>query len=379
MQSIATLSEFAGRLRDLIRATPLAESSWADEAFAKLALKLFALQCGHNQPYRRLYEAKGAVQSPKLHHWREIPAVPTSAFKDFDLTCLAPQNRPTVFHSSGTTEHRPSRHFHNEESLVLYEEALLAGFGRRLQFDKPIPILCLTPPRDAAPHSSLVYMFESLRKKFGSNDSAFSGQIGSDGGWAVDVQAAAKMLQRSVGSKTPLMILGTAFSYVHLLDYLAEQEISFKLPAGSWAMETGGYKGRSRSLPKEELHQLICERFGISPANIICEYGMSELSSQAYDHHESRSNRREEAATPVFHFPPWARVQIISPETGREVNEAETGLIRIYDLANVFSVMAIQTEDLAVRRGDGFEWLGRASLTEPRGCSLMTAGIRVNS
>ena len=48
-------------------------------------------------------------------------------------------------------------------------------------------------------------------------------------------------------------------------------------------------------------------------------------------------------------------------------------LIRIFDLANVFSVAAIQTEDLGVRRGDGFELIGRAQLAEPRGCSLMTA------
>jgi hypothetical protein len=75
----------------------------------------------------------------------------------------------------------------------------------------------------------------------------------------------------------------------------------------------------------------------------------------------------------VFRFPPWARVQIISPETGREVADGETGLIRIFDLANVFSVAAIQTEDLGVRRGDGFELIGRASFAEPRGCSLMTA------
>ena len=53
--------------------------------------------------------------------------------------------------------------------------------------------------------------------------------------------------------------------------------------------------------------------------------------------------------------------------------DGETGLLRIFDLANVFSVMAVQTEDLAVRRGDGFELLGRAELAEARGCSLMSA------
>jgi hypothetical protein len=73
-----------------------------------------------------------------------------------------------------------------------------------------------------------------------------------------------------------------------------------------------------------------------------------------------------------FCFPPWARVQIISAETGREVADGETGLIRVFDLANVFSVMAIQTEDLGIRRGEHFELIGRAVLAEARGCSLMT-------
>jgi hypothetical protein len=97
---------------------------------------------------------------------------------------------------------------------------------------------------------------------------------------------------------------------------------------------------------------------------------MSELSSQAYDRAAGPS-RITHHASRIFHFPPWARVQIVSPETGREVGEGETGLIRVFDLANVYSVMAIQTEDLGTRRSDGFALAGRAVLAEPRGCSLM--------
>jgi hypothetical protein len=137
-------------------------------------------------------------------------------------------------------------------------------------------------------------------------------------------------------------------------------------------------------MPKEELHALITERLGVPPENIVCEYGMSELSSQAYAPGAPASSRRVftgatkrpagwKPALPVpLHFPPWARVQLISPETGREVTNGETGLIRIFDLANVFSVLAVQTEDLGIRRGDGFELLGRSPLAEPRGCSLMS-------
>jgi hypothetical protein len=43
----------------------------------------------------------------------------------------------------------------------------------------------------------------------------------------------------------------------------------------------------------------------------------------------------------------------------------------VYDLANVWSALAIQTADLAVSYADGFELLGRAAPAEPRGCSLM--------
>jgi hypothetical protein len=172
-------------------------------------------------------------------------------------------------------------------------------------------------------------------------------------------------------TQNPKLLLGTAFSFVHLLDYLVERDLRVGLPAGSRVLETGGYKNRSRSLPKAELHALIAQRLGVPAENILCEYGMSELSSQAYD---SEIHPPSSILYPrVFHFPPWARVQIISPETGREVAEGETGLIRVFDLANVFSVAAIQTEDLGIRRGDGFELGGRAQLAEPRGCSLMTA------
>jgi O-acetyl-ADP-ribose deacetylase (regulator of RNase III) len=175
---------------------------------------------------------------------------------------------------------------------------------------------------------------------------------------------------------------------VHLLDFLAEQNLRFELPPDSRVMETGGYKGRSRTMPKAELHSFITERLGVPASHIICEYGMSELSSQAYDLGALASRRQvpllhseklagetpalPDRVTRHFRFPPWSRVQIISPETGREVAEGETGLIRVFDLANVFSVMAIQTEDLAVRHADGFELIGRAALAESRGCSLMT-------
>ena len=363
------------------------ESAATEKEFNALALCLFALQFEHNPVLRRLCQHRG-VTPATVTDWRNIPAVPTSAFKELEVTSLPPTERTTVFHSSGTTEQKPSRHFHNAASLAIYEASLLPWFRLHLLPNFPLtrptgtlsptggegwgegaPLLSLTPPPSLAPHSSLVHMLATVSRVFGAEDSLFAGGVDASGAWTLDVDAAFSALRQCEGARRPVALLGTAFNFIHLLDALASQSIQLQLPAGSRVMETGGYKGRSRVVPKAELHALITQHLGIPASHIVCEYGMSELSSQAYDritHHASRVMPR------CFHFPPWARVQMISPETGREVADGETGLIRVVDLANVRSVLAIQTEDLGVRRGNGFELLGRALAAEPRGCSLMS-------
>lgn len=346
------LINFAARLGRVI-------SHEQDCAFDNLALELFDLQFQCNPAYRRISEAKRLMPS-NIRNWTEVPFVPAAAFKELELSCIPAQERTAVFHSSGTTGQKPSRHFHCRESLALYEKSLWSGFEENVigpfgNYD----LLVLAPPSQLAPGSSLVHMFETVRRQLAGPESAFVGELDNAGAWAIDFDSVLAALR----TDRPKLILGTAFSFVHLLDFLAEKSLRLRLPASSRVMETGGYKNRSRAMPKTELHSLIAEFLGIPREQIVCEYGMSELSSQAYD----SGNRGR-----LFQFPPWARVQILSPETGREVRDGETGLIHIFDLANVFAVAAIQTEDLAVRRGNGFDLIGRAALAEPRGCSLMT-------
>jgi len=362
------LSSFAARLCELIANR---RPAIRHRQFSELALELFTLQFENNPAYRKICEARGLTPGV-VEHWTQIPAVPTSAFKELELSCIPPEERTNVFHSSGTTEQKPSRHFHCAESLELYEVSLWTWFetncGLRIA---DCGLTCLTPPPAQAPHSSLVRMFETIRRQLGAPESVFAGKTDAAGSWILDFAAARAALNSAIDNRQPAILLGTAFSFVHLLDYRVELDLRVELPAGSRIMETGGYKNRSRSMPRPELHALITDRLGVPAENIICEYGMSELSSQAYE--IKNSKLKIQNSERQFRFPPWARAQIISPEIGREVAEGETGLIRVFDLANVFSVAAIQTEDLGIRRGDGFELIGRAQRAEPRGCSLMTA------
>ena len=366
MSNTASLSEFSIQLREFISRGFPPDSSKDD--FNRLALALFAAQFEANDAYRKFCLARN-VSPSNTRDWREIPALPTSAFRDFAVTSLPSDKRTTFFQSSGTTGERSSRHYHDADSLAVYEASLLPWFQIHFLYQAPkqLQFISLTPPPVLAPHSSLVHMFATVHRKFGAAGSEFVGAINEQGAWSVDVSKCGKILEDAAKSEHPIALLGTAFNFVQLLDDLALRGIGFRLPQGSRVLETGGYKGRTRELAKSELHGLISEKMGIPGSHIISEYGMCELSSQAYDSVVALAGSPR-----VFQFPPWARAQVVSPETGSEVGIGETGLIRIFDLANVWSVMAIQTADLGVRREHGFELLGRAASVEPRGCSLMS-------
>jgi hypothetical protein len=63
-------------------------------------------------------------------------------------------------------------------------------------------------------------------------------------------------------------------------------------------------------------------------------------------------------------------VRVVDPITLDEVADGEQGLLVFHDLANVWSCAAVRSEDLGIRRGAGFELVGRAPGATLKGCSL---------
>jgi hypothetical protein len=382
MKLIPKFEPFLERLSDFMRQSLLVRSGdleavRLEDQFNALALELFELQYDSNPAYRKFCDGRGRGGS--ISHWTQIPAVPAAGFKELDLTCLPKDAITSVFHSSGTTGQSRSRHFHSAASLAIYEESLLPWFVQHLLPQAAghsnvaprgnLALATLTPAPSQVPDSSLAHMFGAIDRELFGSKGTWHGEIAGDGSWTTNEAEVASFMNNLAAKNHPVMLLGTAFSFVQLCDFIGREQFNLPLPAGSRVMETGGYKSRSRSMPKQHLHKLISSTFEIPETNIVSEYGMSELSSQAYDRIAGDPSERNSARR--FHFPPWARTTIISPESGEETPEGMSGLLRIYDLANAFSVMAIQTEDLAVKSDGGFELRGRAQIAEPRGCSLM--------
>src|SRR6185437_4494532 len=139
---MSELSIFAARVADFIAICAGELSSehhsnpefqaHVDAEFNGMALMLFTLQFQHNPVYRKFCEAR-RISPEAVAHWKQIPAVPTSAFKELEISGLPPDKRTRVFHSSGTTAQEPSRHFHSAESLAVYEASLLTWFRFHVQ------------------------------------------------------------------------------------------------------------------------------------------------------------------------------------------------------------------------------------------------------
>lgn len=327
-------------LEERIRAALRADLGAAE--FGALALEAHAFQKRWNEPY-----AKFCATRPPAAHWREIPAVPQSAFKSARLSVAPPELVTRTFRTSGTTGEGFGEHHFIDTRL--YDAAVRRGWARLGVPRLPLAILTAAP--QTAPHSSLSHMMATLAAASPSGSHFYIDQSGG-----LD-QALLPVLWRAESTGTPVALLGTALAFLHLFDN--EDCRHFKLPPGSYALETGGYKGSGREIPKDALYGMFAEHLAIEPDAVLNEYGMTELSSQCYTRGLGRPHEG----------PPWLRAVVIDPETGGEAAVGETGVLRIFDLANLGSVLAVETQDLAVRRERGFELLGRDPAALPRGCS----------
>ncbi|MFQ5804521.1 MAG: long-chain fatty acid--CoA ligase [Candidatus Methylomirabilales bacterium] len=333
----------------------------AQDGFGRLALDVFAFQYVNNAAYRRFCARRG-VTPDTISTWEEIPAVPTGAFKLLDLSCVRPEQ---VFLTSGTSQGSESRGRHGFPWLEVYHTSVLTNFAAHLLPDGARPrMLILAPSPDLLPISSLSHMLEVVRTAYGAGESGyFMGEKG------IDISGLLGALKEIEARQDPVCLLGTSFAFVHLLDTCLADGWRFRLPEGSRLMDTGGFKGRSREVSRQELLCLYQKVFGIPDACCVNEYGMTEMGSQFYDN--TLIDRVLGRSRPRFKaIPSWVRTRILDPATLEKLPEGEVGLLIHYDLANCGSVMAVETEDLGYRIEEGFEIVGRAPGAEVRGCSL---------
>lgn len=187
----------------------------------------------------------------------------------------------------------------------------------------------------------------------------------------VDVKGGWSVLHDLADSGTPVLLLSTSFSLMIFLDGMIDHQLpSLKLAFGSRVVDTGGFKGRTREIGPRDLAARVTQMLGVPAEWQENEYGMSELSSQAWLGTIARTLHSQIHVSEGRWLPSTLRCRVVDPSSLKQVPDGEEGLLVFYDIANVHSCVAIRTEDVAIRRGDSFELAGRAPSALLKGCSL---------
>jgi hypothetical protein len=270
----------------------------------------------------------------------EIRSLPVAAWRAGKAGAINSGGVAATYRSSGTTSADRSATVLDENGLALYTAAIKAGFEKTFGY-RGETIVALMPDAESAPESSLSAMCHILGADFVFGDT-----------WQE------RLVRILEDAREPLILFGTAFAWVHFLD--ATSGI-IALPKGSRLVETGGYKGKSRELPKAALFEALAQRFAISTDDIWSEYGMCELSSQFY----SKGLGTRLVPSPSI------RSVAINPITGSICDPEEDGLLVHIDAANWCSYAVIETQDWGNVDVHGhIELKGRAPGAQPKGCSI---------
>lgn len=315
--------------------------SLTPETFEPLALELFNFQYTHNTTYKA-YVDNLTVKAEMVTNMTQIPFLPIELFKRHEIKTGGWKSE-TVFESSGTTGAITSKHhvFNGRDYLHNCQLIFERFYGKVSDYT----VLALLPSYLERENSSLVYMARDFISKSHDTRSGF---------FLNDQSGLAELLTTLQKEGKPTLLLGVTFG---LLD-LAE---NFRLGLRNViVMETGGMKGRRKEMLRSEVHEILTHAFGVNA--IHSEYGMTELSSQAYSSGQGI-------------FTPGSTMRVIT----RDINDPlhvsaslRSGGLNIVDLANIHSCCFIETKDIGrVFKNGDFEVLGRMDNSDIRGCNLM--------
>jgi phenylacetate-coenzyme A ligase PaaK-like adenylate-forming protein len=313
----------------------------SQKQFEKIALKVFRFQYENNLVYnefcKHLDIEKHAVKSLE-----QIPFLPIQFFKSH--TVVSNENPiQEIFSSSGTTGMITSKHLVTDVSL--YEESYRKGFAQFYGNIEDYVVLALLPSYLEREGSSLIYMVKDLIELSNNAESGF---------YLHNHEELIEKLVVLDSAGQNVILIGVTFA---LLDLIEQRKFQLK---NTIIMETGGMKGKRKEMIREELHEQLCEGFGVNA--IHSEYGMTELLSQAYS-----------LGNGVFECPSWMQILVRDTEDALTyIKNGKTGGINVIDLANINSCSFIATQDLGKKNpNNSFEVLGRFDNSDIRGCNLM--------
>ncbi len=291
----------------------------------------------------------------------ELPFLPVSSFKNFDLKSIPDADVYKVLTSSGTTGTVPSRIYLDRDTSTLQTKSLSKIVGHILGSSR-LPMLIIDS-KDVIKN----------RESFSARGAGILGlsTFGKDHtylldeNYQIDKEVLNAFLDKYNGQ--PIFIFGFTFmvwQYLHQLSI--DKEIDF---SQAIMIHSGGWKKLSEmAVDNETFKNLMFEKFRLR--RVYNFYGMIEQIGSIFI----------ENSEGYLHCPNFADVIIRNPVDFSVQPDGKQGLIQVISLLpKSYPGYSILTEDIGVIMGEDddkegwkgkyFQILGRAKKAELRGCS----------
>lgn len=300
--------------------------------------------------------------SVEANSLEEVPFVPISFFKRYQLSSVDPEDIHKVMHSSGTGGVK-SKVFIDKRTAIL-QSKILRQIGSKIMGSGKSPML----------------VFDSLSTRvgaggYGARSAAINGfrafaskqffMVDANGG--IDVEGAREFLEAS--DSEDFIIFGFTFVIWEILEKLDQLAVKKPLSLASFRLVHGGGWKKLQHLGVSEVEFANKVKQWFPVASIVNYYGMIEQVGSIFF----------ECQSGFYHESDFSRVIIRDPNTLTVRNDGEIGLLQLLSVVpESYPGHSILSEDLGMFQagicscGDKhkrFKVLGRYSSSELRGCS----------
>lgn len=314
----------------------------------------------HCEPYRRVCDVvfNGLSEAETI---AELPFLPVSIFKKFDLKSIPASSVYKVLTSSGTTGSVPSRIYLDAETARLQTYSLSKIMESILGTTR-MPMLIIDSKEVLKNRVSFSARGAGILglSVFGRDHTYLL-----DEGYQVDREALKTFLNKYNGQ--PIFIFGFTFMvWQYLYELLADENIDL---SAAVLVHSGGWKKLlDIAVDNKTFKQALYERFGLG--KVYNFYGMVEQVGTVF----------LENSEGHLHCPNFSDIIIRNPEDFSVQEHGKEGLIQVISiLPESYPGFSLLTEDIGVcigedNAGNGwsgkyFKVLGRAKKAELRGCS----------
>lgn len=306
----------------------------------------------------------GGIKSLKFKTLEDIPFIPVSLFKKYELSSVPKNEVVKVLTSSGTTGQEVSKIYLDKQTAQL-QSKILIKIVQHFVGNKRLPMIILD-------HKSVL----SDRNSYSARGAGIMGlsQFGHkifyafNDDMSLDKEGFIAYLDE-VKTHSKILLFGFTFMiWKHFILELEQLNIKLDLKE-SILIHSGGWKKLENiSVSQKQFREKIKSTTGIE--RCINFYGMVEQVGSIYFENDLH----------YFQAPIYSDIIIRSPYTLKPLENNESGLVQVLSsIPTSYPGHSLLTEDIGIirnedetslnMRGKCFEIIGRVPKAEVRGCS----------